>query len=216
MRPLAGGRHRLLHRLQDTATKGATDKTDRLDNAAREYKAQLERVGASRAVSVHLLREETKVAEDLLHDMLRVTMTGYVLAGAPQDVELHCDTPRGWWGHTWRVASAHPYTRWGKYLHAWANRRWPDHVERMTVNRKVCPHGHTAVAGQHLIWLADPRDVQAFRWPADQLTEQLRAGLAGMLLVEGVGYLGDDKLWDDLETYAGQLVADLHKIVVAA
>lgn len=188
--------------------------TDRLDHATREYEAQLEMVGASRAVSVHLLRQETAQHKDYLADMLRVTMTGYVLAGAPKDVELHCDTPRGWWGHTWRVATAHPYTRWGKYLHAWANRRWPDHVERMTVNRKVCPHGHTEVAGRHLVWLADPRDVQAFRWPTAQLTDQVTAGLAGMLLSEGVTY-PDADLLADLRTYAGLLVDDLHKVVEA-
>lgn len=187
--------------------------TDRLDRAEREYHAQLEMVGASRAVSVQLLRLETKQTQDYLTDMLRLTMTGYVLAGAAQDVELHCDTPRGWWGHTWRVASAHPYTRWGKYLHAWANRRWPDHVERTTVNRKVCPHGHTDVPrGHHLTWLADERAVQAFRWPAAQLTDQVTAGLAGMLLSEGVTYPSTDLL-ADLRTYGGLLVDDMHKIV---
>ena len=190
--------------------------TDRLDRAQREYHAQLERVAASRAVSVQLLNDKTTMAEDWLADTLRVTMTGHVLAGAPRDVELHCDTPHGWWGHTWQAYTANATTTWGKVLHSWTKRRWPDHVQRTSINRKICPHGHTAVAGDHLTWLADPRDVQAFRWPADQLAQDLRAGLAGMLLAEGLFVSPDGTLWTDLLTYATQLLDDMRKTVGAA
>lgn len=182
----------------------------------REYTAQKEQVAAQQAVTVQLLDTELRKVEEFVYDRLQMQLRGYVLAGAPTEVRTEVRVPAGWWAYTLLAATAHPATRLGRWLQAKARKhaRSELHADTTTVNRKVCPHGLTNVAGTHLRWLADEREAQAFRWPGEVVRQELYAGVIAAVIVEG--NVLDPLVMLRCEQYAQRLATDLYETVALA
>jgi hypothetical protein len=94
---------------------------------------------------------------DPVSGMLRVSLEGFVLGGAKQEVTVSVRVPDTWWDH-WKaeVGSkwvANPSTRVGRWFKA--RMRWEVRTERSSrdMYARICPHGTINSPRPHVEWL---------------------------------------------------------------